>query len=150
MSMATIERRIDLDMDGARAWALLRDFGNADALFAGVLSGCGRMGSTRVVTFVSGFSVTERLITLDDARRRLVYSVLDGVFALHSSSMAIEDRVGGCTFVWTSDFIPDEAAPQVQPLVDAGCQALQRNLPHLAAAAQGASGVRPSPSETRT
>jgi hypothetical protein len=45
--------------------------------------------------------------------------------------------------VWVSDFIPDGAAAMVQPLVDAGCQALQRNLPRLAAGAtQGASGKR--------
>jgi hypothetical protein len=47
--------------------------------------------------------------------------------------MRIEQREGGCTFVWVSDFIPDGIAGMVQPLVDAGCEALQRNLPRLAA-----------------
>lgn len=54
--------------------------------------------------------------------------------------MQIEQRGGA--FVWVSDFIPDGAAAIVQPLMDAGCQALQRKLPRLAAATQGASGSR--------
>lgn len=142
-AMATIERRIDLDIDANQAWAVLRDFGNAARVFAGVLTDCQRLGSTRVVTFSGGHSVTERLITLDDRRRRLVYAVLDGAFSHHCASMQIEQREGGCAFVWVSDFIPDRAADMVQPLVEAGCEALQRNLPRLVAdATQGVSGMR--------
>jgi hypothetical protein len=131
--MATIERRVELDIDADRAWAVLRDFGNAASLFADVLTDCQRVGNTRVVTFAGGRCITERLITLDDDRQRLVYSVLDGAFSHHNASMRIERRDGGCAFLWVSDFIPDEAAALVQPLVDAGCQALLRNLPRMAA-----------------
>jgi hypothetical protein len=141
--LATIERRITLPLDADAAWALLRDYGNAAALFAGVLTDCQRVADTRVVTFAGGSRITERLITLDDSRRRLVYAVLDGGFSHHCASMQIEAQAGGSTFVWISDFIPDTAGAIVEPLMEAGCQALLRNLPMLAAGApQGASGRR--------
>lgn len=131
--VASIERRIDLDMNADAAWAVLRDFGNAAAVFSGVLTDCRCLGAVRVVTFANGRQITERLITLDDAHRRLVYAVLDGAFSHHCASMQIEPRGPGCAFVWISHFIPDNLSTMVEPLVEAGCQALQRNLPALAA-----------------
>ena len=126
--MATIRREAELAIDADRAWAALRNFGGAAQLFAGVLTDCRRSGDTRTVTFANGLVVTERLVTLDDASRRVVYSVLDGPFSLHSASMQIAPRDGGSTFVWISDFLPDEAAASVAPLVEAGCAAIRRNL----------------------
>jgi len=72
--------------------------------------------------------MTEQLVSLDQPERRLVYTVLDGQFTHHSSSMQIVAAPRGCKFVWISDFLPDEAATKVWPLVEAGCRALASNL----------------------
>lgn len=134
--MATIRGEIDLAIPADRAWKVLRDFGRAGELFAGVLVGCRRVGAIRTVTFANGLEVSERLVTVDDDDRRLVYWVLDGPFSHHSASMQIVDAGDGSKFVWISDFLPDEAAAGVKPLVDAGCEALKKNMETMLARVQ--------------
>jgi hypothetical protein len=124
--MATIKREVDLDLAADSAWSEVRKFNNAAKLFAGVLIDCKSEGDTRSVTFANGSTINERLVTRDDQERRLVYTVLDGLFTQHSASLQIVETAKGCRFVWISDFLPDSAAGGVTPLVDAGCQALAR------------------------
>jgi hypothetical protein len=126
--MATIRREAELGVAADRAWVALSDFGNAGNLFAGVLVGCRRAGNIRTVTFANGFEVNERLVAIDENERRLAYTVLDGPFSHHNASMQIVKRGSECTFVWISDFLPDEAAAGVLSPIEEGCRALQRNL----------------------
>ena len=126
--MASILREAALDLDADQVWSALRDFGSAGRLFAGVLVTCSRTGDIRTVTFANGMIVNERLVTIDDQARRLVYTVLDGPFLQHSASMQIIPTGQGCRFVWISDFLPDEVAPTVWPLVEEGCRAIATNL----------------------
>jgi hypothetical protein len=126
--MATIRREVELAIDADRAWAEVGDFGTAGKLFAGVLTGCTRAGIVRTVTFANGLAVSERLVTIDERERRLVYTVLDGPFSQHSASMQIAQRGDGCTFIWISDFLPDEATALALPLIEEGCRAIKRNL----------------------
>jgi len=126
--MATIKREVTLGLDADRAWDLIGDFGNAAKVFAGPLTACERSGEIRLVTFSNGLKVKERLVTLDPVERRLVYTVLEGSFTQHSASIQVVATGNGCKFVWITDFLPDEIAPGITPLVDAGCQALSRNL----------------------
>ena len=126
--MASIQRETALDVDADLAWAGLCDFGSAARLFAGVLVDCRRDGDVRTVTFANGMVVNERLVTVDDEARRLVYTVLDGPFSQHSASMQILPKGQGCSFVWISDFLPNEAAQAVEPLVEAGSRAIKANL----------------------
>jgi len=126
--MATIRREVVLDCDLDSAWAILRDFGSGAVIFAGPLVDCVREGSVRRVTFAAGLSVQEQLITLDDSEKRLVYSVLDGPFSRHSASMQLIAEGARTKFVWISDFLPDEVAPGMLPLIEEGCRAIQKNL----------------------
>ena len=126
--MATIRREVLLDCDLDSAWAVLRDFGGGAVIFAGPLVDCIREGSVRRVTFASGLSVREQLVTRDDSDKRLVYSVLDGPFSRHSASMQLIAEGAQTKFVWISDFLPDEVAPGILPLVEQGCRAIQKNL----------------------
>ncbi len=79
--MATVRREADLTIDADRAWMALKEFGRAGELFAGVLVACRRPGNIRTVTFTNGLETSERLATIDDKDRRVVYSVLDGPFS---------------------------------------------------------------------
>jgi hypothetical protein len=55
--------------------------------------------------------------------------VVEGGFSHHSASMQIvPDGEGRCRFVWISDFLPNAAGAMVGPLMEAGAQALKRNL----------------------
>ena len=125
--MATIIKEIELEASADKAWAMLRDFGNAHLAFPGVLTASRLDGDVRSVTFANGHFVRERIVTIDDARRRLAYGVIEGRFSHHSSSIkVIEAGPQNCRVIWTSDFLPDEAAEIVAPLVERGAAALAR------------------------
>jgi hypothetical protein len=129
--MATIHREVEIDCSLEKAWVQLRDFGNAAKLFAGVLVDCQEASGQRTVTFNNGHVVQERLVSLDEETCRLAYTVLNGDFTHHNASMQMLPTAGGVRFVWISDFLPDEATQQVEPLVKAGCQAIKRFLQSL-------------------
>ena len=126
--MATIHREIEVACDVDKAWAELRDFSAAGRLFAGVLADCREVNGLRTVTFANGLVVQEQLISCDEARRRIAYTVLDGPFSYHSASMQVSAAERGVRFAWTSDFLPEEAGAAMKPLVDEGCQAIKRAL----------------------
>jgi hypothetical protein len=118
-----------LDVDPQTTWDALRDFGSPHRWFAGVLTGTEVDGDDRVVTFASGLVVRERLVDLDDQKRRLAYTVLDGPFTYHHASMSIHaESGGGCRFVWTTDALPHDVAPMVGDLMDQGLHALAAAL----------------------
>jgi hypothetical protein len=116
--MASIKREASLRTDADTAWRALSDFGAAGELFSGVLVDCQRKGDHRTVTFANGLVVTERLVTIDHAERRLVYAVTEGPLTQHNASMQIVPDGNGCRFVWISDFLPDEAWADMVPLAE--------------------------------
>jgi hypothetical protein len=83
----------------------------------------------RTVTFAGGQVVTEQILDVDEDRMRVAYYVVGGGFSHHSASMQIvPNGEGRCRFVWISDFLPNEAGAMVGPLMEAGAEALKRNL----------------------
>jgi hypothetical protein len=127
--VASITKQVELNAPADVAWALLREVGEADKAFAGVLTACRLDGDERTVLFANGMEVKERIINLDDAKRRVAYSVIGGRFSHHHASMQIETAGEGASrFVWVSDFLPDEAAPMVSGLVDQGAAALKSSV----------------------
>lgn len=127
--MTTLYRECMLDMPAADAWAVLRDPLGAGRAFAGVLVDVKLDGDVRDVTFANGNVIGERIVAVDDERMRIAYTVVGGRFEHHHASMQIvPDEGSRCRFVWISDFLPDEARSFVEPLVDAGCAAIQRSL----------------------
>lgn len=127
--MASIHREAILEISSERAWAALRDFGNAARAFAGVLVKASVEGDVRTVTFANGLVAQEQLVDIDDDRQRIAYKVLGAPFTHHNASMQIvAENAQRCRFVWISDFLPNEVAPAVLPLVEEGCRALKRNL----------------------
>ncbi len=125
--MATIIKQIELEASADKAWALLRDVGTARAAFPEVLRDSRLDGDVRTVTFANGQVVRERIVTIDDARRRLAYGVIEGRFRHHSASLhVIEAGPQRCRVIWTNDFLPNEAAEIVAPLVELGAAALRR------------------------
>lgn len=127
--MASIRCDEPLGVPASKAWAELRQVGNAHKLFAPIVADCSLEDDVRTVVFASGLSIRERIVDIDDRHRRLCYTVLGDRFEHHSASIEIvpvDDR--NCRFVWISDFLPDSRADLVAPLVEQGCQALRSNL----------------------
>ena len=107
------------------AWALLRRTDRAQDAFPGVLTACEQEGDLRTVTFAAGMSVQERIVDVDDTRRRLAYAIVGRGFDHHSASMQALDEGEGCSrFLWTTDFIGE--APMLRPLMEQGAEAFAR------------------------
>jgi carbon monoxide dehydrogenase subunit G len=130
--MATIQQEFEVPAAAEEVWAALRDFGAVhERLATGFVTGCTleEEGAVRLVTFANGMQVRERLVTVDDAARRIVYSASGGR-ASHHNAAAQVFPLGPqrCRFVWTTDLLPDAVAPAIRQMMAAGAQAMQARL----------------------
>jgi hypothetical protein len=127
--MASIHKEALIAAPADEVWAALRDVGNAHRLFRGVLVDAHLEGDSRIVTFADGAVVRERIVSIDDGRRRVAYAaVRDGVLH-HSASMQVfAEGQGSSRFVWISDLLPDTLAASFGPLIDQGTAAMKRTL----------------------
>ena len=129
--MATIQREFEVPAAADAVWAALRDFGAVQALAPGFVTGCSleESGTVRVVSFFNGLQVRERLVTLDEAARRIVYTASGGRTTHHNASVVVlplaADR---CRFLWTTDFLPDALAPAMAQMMERGAQAMRSAL----------------------
>ena len=116
-------------------WAALRDFGALHTrLAAGFVVDTqldGDDGRTRIVTFAGGMVAREVLVGVDEAARRLCYSVVEGPLTTshHSASAQVFAEPDGTTrFVWITDVLPDELGDPVRQLMQQGLVAMAATL----------------------
>ncbi len=128
--MASIHHEVAVEVGVDKAWAALRRVGDAPVLFAPVLVGGEIQGDVRTVRFANGMVVRERIIAVDDERRRVAFTALDvpGMTYHHSSMQVVEVGNGRCRFIWITDFLPQEMDRNLMPLIEAGGKALKSNL----------------------
>ena len=127
--MASIYKEAVVDARAANLWAALRDVGNVHHLFRGVLTDARLEDGVRLVTFAGGQVVRERLVTIDEERRRVAYAVIRDGLSHHSASMQVfAEGKERSRFVWISDFLPDEMAASIGPLAEQGLAALKRTV----------------------
>ena len=124
--MATVILEKDLSCSAEKAWSLLADFTAPHKAFADVLTDARAEEGGRVVTFANGAMIHEKLVTLDPARRRVVYSAYGGRFTHHSAAVQIVESGKGCRFVWIIDLLPDDAEPLVRGLMQQGAEAFAK------------------------
>ena len=128
--MASIHEQLTVDVGADEAWAALRLVGEPHKLFAPVLVDGQLNGDTRTVKFANGMVVQERILDVDEKRRRVAYSALNGPgMTYHHASMQVLDAgPGRCLFVWITDFLPPDIAGNLAPLVEQGAKAMKANL----------------------
>jgi hypothetical protein len=128
--MASITKDIPLAVDAATAWAAIRDVGRPHLVFRGVLTDARIEDDDRIVTFANGMVVRERIVDIDDAARRLAYTVVDGPpFTHHHASFSVAEEPDGTSrLTWVADLLPDELAPMVEELMDQGATAVASTL----------------------
>src|ERR1051325_5352275 len=110
MTMASIYKDISLDAPAVEVWAAVRDFGAVHRRVApGFVTDCRLDGDSRIVTFANGNVAQERLITMDEARMRLVYAVISPRVKQHSASIQVfAEGDTRSRVVWIADVLPDE------------------------------------------
>ncbi len=129
--MATIQEELHLPLAPAAVWAAVREFGDADRLFAGVVTACTLEGTEREVTFADGSTIREVLVTCDERARRLVYAAVGSPAASHHSAaleVAAGDDERSTRLTWTTDLLPDALAGPVGDRMRIGSTALERAL----------------------
>jgi Polyketide cyclase / dehydrase and lipid transport len=135
--MAAIRKEISIDVPAAAVWDALRDFpGLHRRLAAGFALEVRMDGGDRLVTFFTGTVLRERLVDLDDHRRRLSWTIVDGPYSHHSASAQVfADGPGRSRFVWIADLLPDEAAAPTSEMMDLGIRAVKATLEAAASSA---------------
>jgi carbon monoxide dehydrogenase subunit G len=130
--MATIYKEFEVAAPAEQVWAAVRDFGAVHRrLAAGFVtdSVLEEEGAVRLVTFANGMQVRERLVSLDDSQRRIVYSAQGGRTSHHNASaQVIPTGPASCRFVWTTDLLPDALAPAIGQMMELGARAMQATL----------------------
>jgi hypothetical protein len=120
--------------DPATAWAALSDFANVhERVAAGFVTASVLDDGDRIITFENGAVARERLVDLDDERRRIVYAVIESPLGLthHQASVEVVAATGddgGSHFLWTTDLLPDTARPVVEAMMEQGAVAIARTL----------------------
>ena len=114
-------------------WAALRDFGAVHVRLApGFVVDAQLDGDrARVVTFANGAVAREVLVGVDDAARRLSYSVVEGPLGAshHNASAQVFAGPGGTTrFMWITDVLPDDLGAPVRQLMQQGIAVIADTL----------------------
>lgn len=122
MSTTVVERELSCSIGDA--WQLLADVGNLQRAFPGIVQDTQlNADGVRTVTFAGGPVIREQIVTVDQARRRVAYSILGGRFTSHAASMQIVQGECGARLVWITDCLPESATGVVQGLMERGSDA---------------------------
>jgi carbon monoxide dehydrogenase subunit G len=130
--VASIRKEVRVDADPAAVWDAVRDFANVhERVAVGFVTAARVEGDERIVTFVTGAEVRERLVDVDEERQRLVSSVVESPLGLshHQASVEVlEGTDSGSRLVWISDVLPDQLAPTIDGMMTQGAAAIARTL----------------------
>ena len=127
--MASIHREIFIEACPDDVWDALRDVGAIHTRLApGFVTDVQMEDAARVVTFGNGRVARELIVTVDDAARRLVWSVVGGAMTHHNASAQVFPEGSGCRFVWIADLLPDALAPTIAGMIEQGLGVIGRHL----------------------
>lgn len=129
--MATIIKEAIINAPPEKVWAAVRDVGRIHLnLCPGFVIDTKMDGEDRIVTFGNGLVVRERIISLDDERRRLAWNAVSERLSHHNGVMQVfDDELEDCAkVVWIADLLPHEIAPTIEAMIDAGIAAMKRKL----------------------
>lgn len=130
--MATIQKEILTHASVDQVWDAVRDVGALHTrLVPGFVLDTQLEPGARVVTFFNGVTVRELIVTLDEDRKRLVWAAESSFLKHYNGSAQVFERGPLTCVVWTADFLPDEAAAAVGPLMEAGAEAMKSALDKL-------------------
>jgi carbon monoxide dehydrogenase subunit G len=128
--MATIRKEIKVKAKAEQVWDMMRDVGALHTrLVPGFVVDTKLESGARVVTFANGRVVRERIVTIDDDARRLVWSATGDLLTHHNASaQVLEDPDGHSRIIWVADLLPDSAAGTINQMMEHGMTAMQTAL----------------------
>jgi carbon monoxide dehydrogenase subunit G len=128
--MATIIKTVEIDAPADAVWDAVADFGAVHRRFApGFVTNVELIPGARMVTFGNGMVAKELFLGIDPGLRRLAYSVRTDNFTHHSASFQVADLgAGKSRLTWIADVLPDEIAPTVAGMMEAGIAVAKETL----------------------
>jgi len=130
--MATIRKEISLGNTPDRVWDVVRDTGALHTRFCpGFVTDTvlENGGASRMVSFGNGMKAREWIVTLDEAARRLAYSVERNERLIHhNASFQVIPEASGCRLVWIADLLPNEMAGAITGMMEQGMIAAKAAL----------------------
>jgi hypothetical protein len=129
--MASIKREVSIKARAEDVWDALRDVGALHQRLApGFVTDVKMEEGARVVTFGNGMVARELILDIDDANKRLAWSVVGSTMTHHNASAQVFPEDGGerCRFVWIADLLPNEAARVVAPMMEEGLAVVRATL----------------------
>ena len=127
--MATIHKEVEINASPQRVWEALSDIGALHTrLAAGFVSDTRLEGNTRIVTFANGMVAREEIVAVDEAARRVAWAIVGQQFHHYNGAAQLFEHADGTRFVWTTDLLPDELAPNVEMMMTAGLAAIKKTL----------------------
>lgn len=128
--MASIQKEIVVRARPEAVWDAVRDIGALHTrLVPGFVVDTKLEEGARIVTFGNGLVARERIVTVDDAARRLVWAVVGGRMEHHNGSLqlfAADD--GRSRLVWIADLLPDSLAESIAGMMGHGMGIMQQTL----------------------
>src|SRR5512142_2193845 len=133
--MASIRKEIVIAAPSARAWDAIRDVGALHTrLVPGFVVDTHLDGDARIVTFGNGAVARERIVDLDEAGRRLVWSIVGGRFEHHNGAVQVLDEPGGgARVVWLAELLPHGLAREIAGMMEQGLAVMKRTLENAGA-----------------
>jgi Polyketide cyclase / dehydrase and lipid transport len=130
--MATVRKTVEINLSAVAIWDAVRDVGNLHLRLApGLVADC-RLnddGTERIVTFADGTILPEKIIAIEEAAMRIVWSAQNPSLAHHNAAMEVspidEDH---STVSWTADLLPDQVAGYMAPFIETGLATMKAHL----------------------
>src|SRR4051812_13251747 len=127
--MASIRLEMTLRANPAEVWNAVRDVGAIHTRLApDFVTDVKMEGDARLVTFANGMTAKELIVDVDDAARRLVWSVVEGRPKHHNGSIQIFPEGSGCRLTRIADILPHELKQPVGGMMQQGMDAMRRKL----------------------
>ena len=129
--MASIQKEILIEARPEAVWDAVRDVGAVhERLAPGFVVDTRLEEGARVVTFASGLVARELIVDIDDAARRLVWSVVGSPrMTHHNASMQVfADGERRSRVVWIADLLPNEIAGYIAGMIEQGLGTMKKTL----------------------
>jgi hypothetical protein len=128
--MASIRKEMLVEAAPERIWDAVRDVGALHTrLVPGFVTDCRLEGDARIVTFANGLVARELIVDVDDAARRLVWSVVQGRPTHHNASLQVFAEAGGRSrLVWIADLLPNDLAGAIGGMMEQGMRSMKQTL----------------------
>jgi hypothetical protein len=128
--MASIRKEMIIEAPADHVWHVLRDVGAVHTRLARQMVLDTRLeGNDRLVTFANGEVVRERIVTVDEKSRRVVYAVVNWHTTHHNASFQVmPDGESRSRLIWITDLLPDTLTEMIGGFVEQGCAAIKQTL----------------------